>query len=53
MDRPKRPIKQKSEECEEQECPSLEDKNLKLIKIKMNKLVPLTIDKIKERMKML
>ena len=43
----------RSEQCIVEENYILEDKNVKLVKINLNKLVPLSMDKLKEKLKML
>ena len=49
----KRTCPNKSEECEEGYVSPFEDPNLKVVKVKMNKLVPLSMDRLKERLKLL
>ena len=44
---------QRSEECEEASSSPLEEQNFKVVKMKMTKLVPLSMDKLKERLKLL
>jgi hypothetical protein len=43
----------RGEDCESAECNIAGENNLKLVKISLNRLVPLSMDKLKERMKML
>ena len=41
------------EDCEEDTVSPSEEQNMKMVKVKMNKLVPLSMDRLRERLKLL